>query len=73
MSTPEPQKLNSDDINAIFALPPDQITDEQLTRLIQEYRSRRHLFTLGGKSAGNVKKLSPKADASSKLIGDIEL
>jgi hypothetical protein len=60
-------------ISDIFALPPDEITDDQLTQLIAEFRSRRHLFNLGNKSAGSTKPLSAKAAASASLIDDIEL
>lgn len=61
------------DINELFSRDPLKLTDEDITKIILEFRKRRNLFNANPAAAAAPKKLTAKESAAASLKIDLDL
>lgn len=63
------------DIAEIMARDPLQCSDQDISLVIAEFRSKKHLFTQGNLMAGRTKpvKLTKEQEAAKELVGKLDL
>lgn len=61
------------DISELFSRDPLTLTDADIDKIVEDFRSRRHLFNAGHKAAGSTKPKTQKQKDVQSLADELDL
>lgn len=61
------------DISELFSRDPLTLTDQDIDKIVEDYRGRRHLFNAGVKNAGSTKPKTEKQKEVQSLADKLDL
>lgn len=63
----------NDDVNELFFRDPLELTDEDIEKIIERYREKRHLFAKDGLKGVKGPKLTEKEKKTKEELGDLDI